>query len=499
MWKPSVLYPLERGASLFPRRMVVGPDGRVSYGEMLGRVRRLAGWLSREGFGRGDVIAVADVNTVRFMELSYAVALTGSVILPINFRQPPSILAEIMEESEAKALFYSKPFEGFTRLKPGLKSYNLDVGYSEWVSGEPFEGEADPEADYVLLYTSGTTGKPKGIMYKQWKMVLGGHSIVHQLSLYETPAKLGSGDTILSLIPMFHIMSWGSIYIAPMIGAKLVFVDKFEPQRIAEMIREEGVTWFNAVPTMLAMLLSTGQRFPGLKAIIGGSPLTTKLWNKAREAGIRITMIYGATDMLAVSLSVLTDHTSEEDVRTVTHPVPFAEVKIVKDDGTLARPGESGEIYYRSPWMPDGYFKKPEKTREGFIDGWFRTGDLGEPTEDGGFRILDRIKDAIKSGGEWIPSSVLESVISEVEGIELVAVVPIEDEKWGERPVAAYTGKASEEEILDHLRKAVEEGRISKWWIPDAFVKLDEFPMTSTGKIAKRIIREKVKRMFSGK
>jgi len=271
--KPSILYPLVRGAKLFPSRWVSGPDGRVTYSEMLDRVYRLAGWLRSEGFGRGDVIAVADVNTVRFMELAYAVGLTGSVILPLNFRQPPGILAEILEESGAQALFYSKPFEGFTKLKPRLKQYDLDAGYSGWLESGPFEGEADPDADYVLLYTSGATGKPKGIMYSQWKMFLGGHSIVHQLSLHKTPAELRSGDTMLSLIPMFHIMSWGSIYIAPMIGANLVFVDKFEPEKIARIIREKRVTWFNAVPTMLAMLLSTGERFPGLKAIVGGSAL----------------------------------------------------------------------------------------------------------------------------------------------------------------------------------------------------------------------------------
>ncbi|MEB3806058.1 MAG: AMP-binding protein [Desulfurococcales archaeon] len=492
---PSILYPLERGASLFPNRQVVGPDGRVTYREMLDRVRRLAGFLKSKGIGEGDVVAVADVNSVRFMELVYALSLTNSILMPINFRQPPLMIKDMLEEAEAKAFIYSQPFKDLARLKPGILELQLE-DYQAWLNTAPYEGHPDPDADYVLLYTSGTTGRPKGVLYKQWKMVQGGLSIAHQLSLYETPAKLSSSDTILSLIPMFHILSWGSVFIAPFIGAKLVFVDKFDPEVIVERIREEKVTWFNAVPTMLAMILQTGAKFDGLKAIIGGSPLPKKYWDLARARGIKITMIYGATDMLAVSLSILTDHTSEEDARLVTHPVPYAEVRIVKEDGSPARPGEIGEIYYRSPWMPEGYYKNPEKTAESFIDGWFRTGDLGSPTEDGGFTILDRIKDAVKSGGEWIPTSVLESIISEVEGVSMVAVIPVEHEKWGERPVAVYVGTASESDIRGHLEKAVEEGRIAKYWIPDYIVRVDELPMTTTGKINKRALREKIKELI---
>ncbi len=497
MVTPSVLYPLKRGALLFPTRQVVGPDGRVTYREMLERVKRIATFLKNEGFGKGDVVAVADVNSIRFMELAYALSLTGSILLPVNFRQPPIIIKDILEEADVKAFFYSKPFEQLSALSGKATRYMLDGNYSGWLEYEPHTGEADPDADYVLLYTSGTTGRPKGVLYKQWKMVMGGLSIAHQLTLYETPAKLSSNDTILSLIPMFHILSWGSIFIAPFIGAKLVFTAKFDPAEIIEIMKKEGVTWFNAVPTMLAMLLEAGADFTGMKAIIGGSPLPKNLWDKARSKGLRISMIYGATDMLATSISILTEHTSEEDVRLVTHPVPYAEVKIIKEDGSEAKPGEIGEIYYRSPWMPEGYYKNPEKTRESFMDGWFRTGDLGEPVEDGGFKILDRIKDAIKSGGEWIPSSMLESIIREAPGVKLVAVIAMPHEKWGERPVAFVVGDTSEDEVMKHLDKAVQDGRIAKWWKPDKIIIVNELPMTSTGKINKRALRDKLKEYLS--
>jgi len=279
---------------------------------------------------------------------------------------------------------------------------------------------------------------------------------------------------------------------------QMVFVEKIDPKSLVELIRREGVTWLNAVPTMIYMLLESGEKFDGLKALIGGSPVPSSLAKRMRESGIRFSTIYGATDMLATSISIMTDHTSEDDLRVVTHPVPFAEVKVVKDDGSLAGPGEIGEIYYRSPWMPEGYYKNPEKTAEAFVNGWFRTGDLGEPTADGGVKVLDRVKDAIKSGGEWIPSSVLESIISEVEGIKMVAVVAVEHEKWGERPVAVYVGDVSEDVIKSHLMRAVEEGRIAKWWIPDRFVKVEELPLTSTGKINKREIKRMIKEMLGG-
>jgi len=494
---PNILAPLQRGSLIFPDRTVSGPDGKVSYREMMGRVRRLAGSLSKMGVGRGDIVAVLDVNSVRFMELAYAVGLLDAILMPVNFRQPPMLVSEMFSEAPPKLVLYSKPFEGLAKLAGRARLFDLS-GYDSLLEGEPVEGEPDPDADYVLLYTSGTTGKPKGVLYPQWKMVLGGLSIAWQLSAYETPARLGSGDVILSLIPMFHILSWGSIFIAPYLGARLVFIDKFSPETVAKAIREEGVTWMNAVPTMLVMLLEAGVPLKGVKILVGGSPLTASLASKLEDAGARYSVIYGATDMLAASISIVTDHTGPGEVRSTTHPVPFAELRVVKPDGTPAAPGEMGEILYRSPWMPSGYYKRPEKTREAFRNGWFHTGDIGVPTPDGGVKVLDRVKDAVKSGGEWIPTSILESIIGEVPGVSMAAVVPVEHEKWGERPVALYTGTASPEEVRRHLEKAVEEGRIAKWWMPDHIFHVDEMPLTSTGKINKLSLRELARKLVKG-
>lgn len=485
------IYPLVRASSLFPKREVVAPDGRVTYREMAERVERAAGFLESLGVSRGDVVAVLDLNTVRFMELAYAASLVNAVLFPVNFRLPPHVIAGLFRQVKPKVILYSGPFEKLARLAEESRRVPID-GYEDLISGaKPIEGSPDPNAPYVVLTTSGTTGLPKIVVYQQYKMLMGALAIAHQLALHETPAKLSSSDTMLSLIPMFHILSWGSVFIAPYIGAKLVFVEKFDPKLVAARIREEGVTWMKGVPTMFYMLLETGGRFNGLKAIVGGSPVTSSLAKRMRGAGIRFSLIYGATDMLATSISIITDHTSEEDAARITHPVPFAEVRVVDPEGRDLPPGEIGEIIYRSPWMPDGYYMNPEKTREAFRDGWFYTGDIGYKTEDGGLVILDRVKDAIKSGGEWIPSSVLESIISEVPGVEMVAVIGVEDEKWGERPIAIIKGTARPEEVREHLMKAVEEGRIAKWWVPDKLYYVEDMPLTSTGKIDKKILRSK--------
>ncbi len=488
-----VPYVLQRAALLFPKRAVKGPDTVVSYAEMWVRVRKAASFLESIGVGKGSIIAVADWNTVRFMELHYAAGILGAIIYPVNIRLPPQHIEYTLKRAEAEYLLVSKEFQELVKLS-GAKAVSIDDYEDKIAKQEPLdEIRAKPNDPYSILFTSGTTGLPKPVMYTHEKVLMGALSIAHQLALYDTPAKLTSSDVMHPLIPMFHLWAWGTIFIAPYIGAKLVLGGRFDPTITAEIIEKEKVTWINAVPTMIAMLLATGRRFDGLKVLVGGSPLTTSLARKMKEAGMRFSVIYGATDMLATSISILTDHTSEEMLREVTHPVPFVEVKIVKMDGSIAKPGEMGEIWVKAPWLPGGYYKDPEKTKESYTsDGWFKTGDIGVLTEDGGLKVLDRVKDAIKSGGEWIPSSILESIISEVPGVELVAVIPMPDEKWGERPLAVVKGNVSEEVIRDYLEKAVREGRIVKWWIPDKIVFVDEIPLTSTGKINKLELKRRL-------
>ncbi len=484
---------LERAAKLFPNVEVVGADGKRTYSEIEKRVKGLAAFFEEIGIEK-SVVAVADWNTLNFFELIYAITSAGGIVYPVNVRLPPEQISYTLEKSESAILIYSDDFASLTKVFDGEKLHISDVS-------KRVEGEAEVKVkqdDYaVMLFTSGTTGLPKAVRYTHEKMIHGALSIAHQLTLYDTPAKLTSDDVIFPQIPIYHILAWGTVLIAPYMGLKLILGGRFDPVKAVETIKKENATWINAVPTMVNMLLETKADLRGLKVLVGGSPITSDLAKRMEDAGLKFSTIYGGTDMLAAAITVMTEKAKEggiDYIRQVVHPVPFAEFRVVKQEGIS---GDMGEVYFRAPWLPMEYYKDEEKSKEAYTeDGWFKTGDLGIEMPDGGLRILDRVKDAIKSGGEWIPSSVLESIISEISWVEHVAVIGRRDEKWGERPLAIVKpvekGRENIEEVKEHLLKAVEDGRIAKWWIPDEIVFVDDIPLTSTGKIDKLTLRKKI-------
>jgi acyl-CoA synthetase (AMP-forming)/AMP-acid ligase II len=236
-----------------------------------------------------------------------------------------------------------------------------------------------------------------------------------------------------------------------------------------------------------------------LKALVGGMPISSGLAKRMHELGIMFSSIYGGTDMLATSISIVPNKYNTVDeyldyIRLTTHPVPFVEIRIVEPStGKDVGPNQVGEVWIRAPWLPYEYYKDSDKTKESYVGSWFRTGDVGMVTSDGGLRVLDRLKDVIKSGGEWIPTSILESIISNIPGVELVAVIGKPHEKWGERPIAVVKPREgynlTKEMIYDALNREVAAGRIPKWWIPDDIVFTSNIPLTSTGKIDKKELR----------
>jgi len=497
----TVISTLKRARDLFPDQVVVSEGRKIRYEELYKDVERISNSFQKLGVKKGDVIGVAEWNTVRFVELLYAAAMTGAVIYPVNVRLPPEQVIYTTKHSDCGFLFSSSDFEPFA-LKSGLPAHRLvmldgtsAMNYRSLLA-ESAEShvEVNEDAEYSILYTSGTTGLPKGVVYTNKKVVLGAMSIVHQLGLFRTPAKIQSDDVIMPLIPFFHLWAWGSAFHATYLGSKYVLGGRFSPEKAVETIISEGVTWINAVPTMVHELMRTtrAEELRGLKVLIGGSPVPKGLASAMEKIGIRYSTIYGGTDMLATAIGLET--AGRKEVGASLHPVPFVEVAVVKPDGTRATSGEMGELYIRAPWLPSGYHKDPQRTSASFTHaGWFRTGDVARLEEDNGIQILDRLKDVVKSGGEWIPTSVLESVISEVEGVDLVAIIGKEDPKWGERPVAVVKahGEGVRERIELHLSKEVQKGRILKWWVPERFAFVDEIPVTSVGKIDKKALREK--------
>lgn len=502
---------LRRASELSPEVEIVYGDRRQNYRQTHERVLRLSAALVSKGVAKGTVVGVADWNTPRFVELLYAASAIGAVVYPVNIRLPPEQVVWTIKFAGVEWLFLSRDFMPLAKqVDPKVSVVALDADEARWryddliTAGVPEGPEirVNGEDPYSILFTSGTTGLPKAVRYTNEKVVHGALSIVYQLGLYDTPARLGSGDTMMPLIPFYHLWSWGTVFHAPYLGARYVLSGRFDPQGAVQTMVRERVTWTNAVPTMMQMLLAQKEAggLKGMKALVGGMAIPYNMAKAMSDAGVMFSTIYGGTDMLATSISIVPGGFSVQDrtdyLRATTHAVPFVEVRVVKPDGQEAGTGEMGELHVRAPWLPGEYYKDAKSSEASNAGGWFRTGDLALLTPEKGIKIVDRVKDVIKSGGEWIPSSVLESIISEVTNTELSAVLGAQDVKWGERPVAVVKVKpgasVSEEEVLGRLRKAADEGRVNKWWIPDRVVFVDEMPLTSTGKINKTLLREKV-------
>ena len=491
-------YILRRASLLFPDQVIVDNYGRKTYRELYDNVLRLIPFLQSKGVSRGDVVAIMGLNNVKYVELIYALTSMGAIVYPVNVRLPPEQVIYTLNKSHAKLFIYEDLFRDYAKLVEGrlsgVKTMSLsEVAYSD-ERGRPTSGREDKA---VLLFTSGTTGLPKAVMYTQEKMIMGALAIANQLSYHSAPARLSQEDVMFPQIPIYHILSWGSLIIAPLIGAKLVYAEKFDPRAVIETIDREGVTWISVVPTMMQMLLEAGLNKGGLKVLIGGSPITDGLARRMKERGIRFSAIYGGTDMLAASITIETYmvRSGSLEPHKVTHPVPMAEFRV----DAKGPEDRVGEILFRAPWLPDGYYEDEEKTRESFTpDGWFRTGDVGYIAEDGGLVVLDRVKDVIKSGGEWIPSSILEAAISELPWVSLVAVIGVKNERWGERPIAVIkpsrpiSPQEAKQEVMGHLTELVRQGKISKFWVPDDVVVVNDMPLTGTGKVDKKVLRSTI-------
>ena len=499
---------LQRASDLFPGRRVIWEKGSMTYREMRDRVHRLAGSLTGLGVHKGSVIAVADWNSREFAEMFFAAALTGAVVYPINIRLPPELAIRTIKESGAEWFEVSKDFVPFAAGAGASRDRTITIGDGDGLtheslvkSGKPLQAgtEVSGKDPYSILFTSGTTGPPKGILYTQEKVVSGAMGIVHQLGLFNTPATLNSNDVIMPLIPFYHLWAWGSLFHATYLGSDYVLGGRFDPQKTVDMIDRHGVTWINGIPTMIQeiMRVDTSGRLKGLKAIVGGSAITTALAGAMHDRGIAFSTIYGGSDMLATSISLLRDGSAEaaDEIRSITHPVPFSMISVRDENGNEKPRGEMGELWVGAPWLPDGYMNDPKRSGESYVKGWFRTGDIARITDSGGIQIMDRLKDVVKSGGEWIPTSILESFISEIPSVESVAVVGKLDSKWGERPVAMIKQRAGSSleaaEVVAHLSGCAEKGRIVKWWIPEEIIFIPEMPLTSVGKIDKKMLREK--------
>jgi len=368
--------------------------------------------------------------------------------------------------------------------------------------------EFSEEAVATLFYTTGTTGDPKAVYFTHRQLVL--HTMVEMsvLSLMNEAFKITSSDVYLPLTPMFHVHAWGLPYVATSLSLKQVYVGKFEPKSFLDIFRKEKPTISHCVPTILNMLLTSPAAsdidFGNWSVLIGGSALSKPLARRAMERGISVVTGYGMSETCPLlTTSYLSLETIQDDlesqlkIRTMTgRAALLVDLKVVNEDGIeVPKDGKTlGEVVVRAPYLTMGYYKDKEKSEELWKGGYLHTGDIAWIDENNDLKIVDRSKDVIKTGGEWMSSLALEDMIGSYPGIVDVAVIGIPDDKWGERPFALVVTKVensiTEEQLKEHMQTYVDKAVINKWAIPDRFVLVADIPKTSVGKINKKRIRE---------
>jgi fatty-acyl-CoA synthase len=508
---------------------------RITYRMLYERIHRLANGLANLGISQGDTVAVFDYDSNRYLECFFAVPMMGAVLQTVNWRLSADQIVYTLNHTEARMILVNSDFlpilENISKELTAVKQVvvlsedgnkpntklKIAAEYEEMLKSAAAVydfPDLEENTKATTFYTTGTTGLPKGVHFSHRQLVLHTLSVSLAAGAYHTNGRFRSDDVYMPITPMFHVHAWGLPYVSTLLGVKQVYPGKYEPEMLLKLIRTEKVTFSHCVPTILQMLLNSPSAketdLSAWKVIIGGSRLSKGLANAAKAKGIDVYTGYGMSETCPVmSLSVLKpdmfdwDEDKKTDIIVKTGlPIPLAEIEIVdENDVPLPHDGKAtGEVVLRSPWLTKSYFKSPEKTAELWQNGWLHTGDVGYVDEKGYLQITDRIKDVIKSGGEWVSSLDLENLISQHHAVLESAAIGVSDEKWGERPMLLVTlrpearGKVSEEDLKQFMKQCAEEGKLPKYGVPDRYMIVDEIPKTSVGKINKKRIREEYKK-----
>ncbi len=465
----GIIHALKRAVSIFPNQEILASDGRTTYKKLYEDSLRIASFLRREGIGDGDVIAVFDFNTLRYVSLIYAASLVNAIVYPVNFRTSYSFIKRTFDIAKPKAVFCSRPFESLMEML-NVNYFSLE-NYTEWVrSNEPIFAAPDIKSDFALFFNDDEENL-RGILYSQYHFPSLTLSMISQLSIANPSMLMNHTDAILSLININNVFSWGSIFFAPLIGAKLVLVDTFSPDYIFRLIENEGITFILAVPKMMQSLVRERSNLGNLKALIGGGLISPRLDADLRSAGVNYIYIYGSELLLALGVSMNRGKSEKGREPNKVYPLPFVEMKIIKDDFQEANINEPGEIVCKSVWIPKIFYSSEKNL---YFDGWYRTGDLGLKKEDGGIVYLGKINKAMKEGRNFIPTYYLENLIRDVANNAEVSFTAVYDENYGKRPVAILKGRNIDvSEVWNYLHYNSRVGRIDKSWLPLNIVVLD--------------------------
>jgi len=515
------------------REIVYRDQLRYDYRTLNQRVARLANVLTAAGVKAGDTVAVMDWDSHRYLECMFAIPMIGAVVHTINVRLSPDQILYTMNHADDRFVLVNSEFVPLYQAIAGQlttvqKTLLLtdgdvhDAGLPDCVGEyESLLAAAEPSYDFpdfdedsvaTTFYTTGTTGNPKGVYFTHRQLVLHTLAAAVTVGCRENPRLMGSDDVYMPITPMFHVHAWGLPYVATMLGLKQVYPGRYDPEYLIDLWRRERVTFSHCVPTIVQMLLNAkaaqGTDFKGWKITIGGSALTRGLYDQAKASGMNLIAAYGMSETCPlISGAHINDELLEadEDTRSTFHlkagvPVVLVDAAIQAADGSfLPADGSSqGELVLRAPWLTQGYYNEPQKSEELWADGWLHTGDVAVIDEMANIEIRDRIKDVIKTGGEWLSSLTLEGLISRHEAVRDVAVVGVPDERWGERPFALVVlcegRELSAADLQAFLEPAVAEGHINKWAIPQQIAVVSEIPKTSVGKLDKKRIRSEIAR-----
>jgi fatty-acyl-CoA synthase len=524
---------LEYGVAWAPDQEIVYRDQvRHTYSTMYQRVLRLAGALQALGVVKGTKIGVVEWDSHRYLEMYFGIPGIGAVLHTINPRLAPEDLVYTLMHAEDEILIFHEDFAPLVQQilprLPSIRKYILITDQAEKpeIKGVTHEYEAllagatplaelpdlDEDTVATLSYTTGTTGRPKGVYFTQRQLTLHTLAVTTTVAGFGNYGALSKHDVYMPLTPMFHVHAWGIPYVSTLMGLKHVYPGKYEPPMLMKLIVGEKVTFSHCVPTILQMIVNAPAAkkvdLSGWQVVIGGARLPKGLALDATKLGIKVYAGYGMSETCPVLTIANLKPYMEKDwdegqqldkAISTGFPIPLVKLRVVSPDGEpVAHDGrERGEIQARTPWLTQAYYKDPEQTEDLWAGGWLHTGDVANVDEDGYVQIVDRMKDLIKSGGEWIVSLELENLLSLHDDVMEAAVIGVYDEKWGERPLAIVVpyaeakGRVTAEVMQAHLQGYVTEGVIANWAVPDHYVFVDELPKTSVGKIDKKILRSR--------
>lgn len=503
---------------------------RYNYRTLYQRIGKLANGLASLGVQAGSTVAMMDWDSHRYLECFFAVPMMGAILQTVNVRlSPEQILFTLNHAGAEVVLVNSEFFPILEQIAPQLTSVRAFVVFSDEpampevpvAAAAEYESllaaspagydfpDFDENAQATTFYTTGTTGDPKGVYFSHRQLVL------HTLS---TAAVFGGGnrqghvhreDVYMPITPMFHVHAWGFPYMATMLGMKQVYPGRYRPELMCRLVAEEGVSFSHCVPTVLHMILShplaRETDFTGWKILVGGSALPEAMAIAAQQRGIDLFTGYGMSETCPVlSTAHLESGHLELPVeqqavlRSKTgRAIPLVEIRVV-DESQQDVPHDgktTGEVVVRAPWLTQGYLRAPEASEELWRDGYLHTADIGNIDAAGYLKVTDRLKDVIKTGGEWTSSLELENLIGKHESVLEVAVIGVPDGKWGERPLALvrlkpeFEGKITEHALRKHAVQAIERAGVSRYGVllQVKFVKV--LVKTSVGKMNKRLMR----------